>query len=322
MIFATNAALWDATLTEPQYLLTLYFLVIAALALFVGFLRTILTKNEVGARYRGTVVARLAITGVATVSYVALVIGFFAGYTRTDAGYVPTAQAVLAFIPRYMDWSLNVPLLTIEIIAVSALVGVAARRAQWLAGSCAFLMIFTGFLGAFIVGGGRDTPAMVLWGSISCVFWIFASLVVIRAVRQSCDSLTPAASRMLRQAAALLLSLWVIYPLVFALQLFTTGGGWTTAVQIILCATDVTLKLGFGTLIHSVAKLRTAEDVRLGDDVHPESIWISSVKQSDAGMAREVFLNASAQIHPQRSKPPLESAVATEPNPQPGAHDE
>ncbi|MDF2442770.1 MAG: hypothetical protein JWR01_973, partial [Subtercola sp.] len=73
------------------------------------------------------------------------------------------------------------------------------------------------------------------------------------------------------------------------------------------------IKLGFSTLTHRVAKLRTAEDVRAGDDVHPESIWISSVKQSDAGVPREVYLADGASVHDRRAKPPMAAAVASEP---------
>ena len=39
--------------------------------------------------------------------------------------------------------------------------------------------------------------------------------------------------------------------------------------------------VGFGVLIHKVAKLRTAEDVAAGEETHPESVWVSNVKHSD-----------------------------------------
>lgn len=308
-IFASTAP-WNATLSHPEYLLTLYFLVIAALALFAGFIGTWITRNEVGPRYRKAVVARLGITIVASLSYLLIVVEFLRGYDATGAGYRPNAEAILAFAPRFMDWSITVPLLTVELLAVCIVVGAAARRAQWMAGGGAFLMIFSGFLGAFIIGGGEDTAQLVLWGGISCVFWLFTTVALIRSVRSSTVGLTAESATLLRRAAALLLGGWAIYPLVFLIQVFAVGGGWTTTMQIALCATDVVVKIGFGELIHRVAKLRTAEDVRAGADVHPESIWISSVKQSDAGAAREVYLAEGAAIHPRRGRPPSNAAVA------------
>jgi len=309
MMIFVSAAPWNATLTQPEYLMSLYFLVIAGLALFAGFLRTWTTRNEVGSRYRSAVVARLSVTIVASLSYAFIVTEFLRGYDITGTGYRPNAEAILAFAPRYMDWSITVPLLAVELLAVCSLVGAAARRTQWLAGGGAFLMIFSGFLGAFILGGGENTAQLLLWGGISCIFWVFTTVVLIGSVRSSASHLTPESASLLRQATGLLLGGWVIYPLVYLIQVFGFGGGWTTTMQIVLCVTDVIVKLGFGSLIHRIAKLRTAEDVRAGDDVHPESIWISSVKQSDAGAPREVYLAEGAMIHPRRVRPPSSAAV-------------
>ncbi|MEA9986406.1 bacteriorhodopsin [Subtercola sp. RTI3] len=307
----TAVAPWSATLTSSEYLLTLYFLAVAALALFAGFVRAWLTRGEVGSRYRPAVVARICITAIATVSYIALVVSFVTGYDKTPAGYVPNDGAIFGFAARYMDWSLNVPLLSVELLAVCAAVGAVARQARLVAAASAFLMIFTGFLGAFIIGGGTDTAQLIVWGAVSCVFWFVTIVVLVRGVLASREGLTPDANRLLRRAATLLLSGWVVYPVVYLIQIFGDGGGWAATMQIALCVADVTIKIGFGTLIHRVAKLRTAEDVRAGDDVHPESIWISSVKQSDAGVPREVYLAAGASIHERRVRPPTGSAVAS-----------
>jgi bacteriorhodopsin len=311
VMISASAVPWDATLSQPEYLLTLYFLVIAGLALFAAFLRTWITRNEVGPRYRGAVVARLGVTIVASLSYALIVLEFLRGYDKTSTGYRPNTEAILAFAPRFMDWSITVPLLTAELLAVCAVVGALARRTQWMAAGGAFLMIFSGFLGAFIIGGGEDTAQLVLWGAISSVFWVFTTVVLVRCVRRSTAALTTQSATVLRRATVLLLAGWAIYPLVFLIQIFAVGGGWTTTMQIALSVTDIVVKIGFGGLIHRVAKLRTAEDVRAGEDVHPESIWISSVKQSDAGAAREVYLADGAAIHPRRAKPPWGSAVAS-----------
>ena len=123
---------------------------------------------------------------------------------------------------------------------------------------------------------------------------------------------------MLRHAAALLLGAWAVYPLISLIQIFAFGGGWTTTMQIALCVTDVTMKIGFGSLIHRVVKLRTAEDARASDDVHPGSTSVSiikqsnnqTVRQSDAGEAREVSLAEGSMIHRRRGRPPSAGAVA------------
>ncbi len=305
-----STAPWDATLTRPEYLLTLYFLVVAGLTLAAGFVRAMVTRNEVGSRYRAATVARLSIGLVAALSYGFIVVGFLRGYDWVGAQNRPNQEAMFAFAPRFMDWSITAPLLAIELLAVCAISGIAARRTQWVAASAAFLMVFSGFLGAFVFGAGTDKAQLLIWGAIGGSFWVFTTVILVRSVARSSDALTPEAARLLRNAAAVLLGGWVVYPLVYLIPIFGFGGGLTTAIQIALCVADVGVKLGFGGLIHRVAKLRTAEDVRAGEDVHPESIWISSVKQSDAGAAHEVYLAEGSAIHPRRDRPPTSTAVA------------
>ena len=299
---------WEATLTDGQHTIVLYFLVIAALALLAGLIRTVLTRVEVGSRYRPATVARLAIVSIALLSYAFVILEFVRGYTAVDGGWRPNGETVFTFAIRYMDWSVTVPLLTIELLAVCAVSGVAVRNLQRLAGLGAFFMIFAGFIGVFVVGGD-DRGTILIWGAISSVFWIFTNVVLIWAVRRSIGSLTPQAGALLRSAAVLLLSGWVIYPVIFVVQAFSFGGQWTTIIQVALCVTDVLVKIGFGGLVHRVAKLRTAEDVRAGHDVHPEAIWISSEKVSDAGLPREVYLSPEAVVHPARTRPSAGAAV-------------
>ena len=307
-----SVAPWEAQLTQPEHTIILYVLVVAAFALLAGTIRSWVTRDEAGSRYRPAMVARLSVASIATLSYIILTVEFARGYTRVGDHYRPNGEAIMSFLPRFMDWSVTVPLLTAELLAVCTLVGVTARTTQGLAGTGAFLMIASGFIGAFVIGGGSDTGALLIWGGISCVFWIFTTVILARAVRQSFPFLTPQAATLLRNATVLLLSGWVIYPIVFAIQIFLHGGGWTTVIQVVLCGTDVLVKIGFGGLIHRVAKLRTAEDVRAGDDVHPESIWISSIKVSDAGRPHEVYLAEGASVHPSRTRPTTGYAVPDE----------
>lgn len=316
MVPAVVTPPWTVPLTTSEHTLTYYFLLFAGLALFVGFVRAWVTRSEVGPRYRTAVVARLGIMSVASLSYLILIFEFAAGYTLRSGMYRPNAAAILAFEPRYVEWSVAVPLLVIELFAVCSIAGSAARRSRVIATSAAFLMIFTGFLGAFVIDDGASVFSLVLFGVISAVFWVLSNIVMIRVVQHSMTKLTPGAASILRAATILLLSGWIIYPIVYVVQIVSAGGAWATAIQVTLCIADISVKLGFSGLIHRVAKLRTAEDVRAGEDIHPEAIWISSVKQSDAGMPREVYLEPSATIHSPRLAPATQSAVPSEPLPE------
>lgn len=314
--------LWNATMTASEYLLVFYFVVVAGLALLAGFVRTWTTQGEVGSRYRSATIARLSVAGVATLSYVAIMIAFRSTYRPTGSGFEPDSTAILVSTLRYMDWSITVPMLAVELVSVCVLSGAESRRTIFLVTTGSFLMIFTGFLGTFVFGGASSPGMMLAWGAVSSVFWIATTAILLRAVGRSLPRLTPESAMLLRNATVLLLSGWVVYPVVYLIQVYTGGGGWAAAVQVTLCIADVTIKIGFGGLVHRVAKLRTAEDVRAGRDVHPESIWISSVKQSDAGIAQSVYLAADAEGHTRRPRPPYAAAVAAVPDSEPEYGDE
>ena len=301
---------WAATLTTGEHRLVLYVLVVAVLALTAGFLRSWATRHEVGPRYRTAVTARLGMLAVALVTSVLIAAAFLVSYQPSGAGWRPTPQAVDVFAARYIGWTVSVPLLTVELLAVCAVVGIRARRTRGIALVASAAMIFCGFLGSVVIDEGRNPVSFLLWAGISAVFWLLTTGVLIRAVRASRGTLTPEAQTLLNRATLVLLAGWVIYPVVYLLPLLVGGGAaLTVTIVITLTAADVVIKLFFSGQIHRVAKLRTAEDVRAGVDVHPESIWISSVKQSDAGRPREVYLADGADVHDRRRMPPGNTAT-------------
>lgn len=303
----TLFAPWSATLSNSQHMVIYFFIVVAGLALFAGFLRAISTRSEVGARYQTASLARLGVTGVALLSYALLFANFSAAYTKTADGWVPTASAINAFAPRYMEWAVTVPLLTIELLAVCVLAGRVLRRTRVIAIAGSFLMVFTGFVGGIL----SETLAEAIgWGIVSAVFWVGTTFVLVMAVRQSYARLTPESRLILRNATIILLGGWGVYPVIYLVQILGDGGAAATVIQVALCLADILVKVCFGGLTHRIAKLRTAEDVRAGEDVHPESIWISSEKQSDAGLPREVYLAADQIVHQRRVRPADGIAVA------------
>jgi len=308
------SAPWQVSLTVGQHTVIGYFLLLGVFAFVAGIVRAWLTQSEVSTRYRSATVARFSVMAIAFAAYVVLVLAFRDGYDLIDGMYVPNATAIDSFAPRYVEWAVSVPLLTVELLAVCVISGAQLRRTRLLAMTGTFLMVLTGFLGAVVFGADDGRSQLIVWGVVSCVFWLSTTALLIVTVRRSYPQLTAEGALVLRNAATILLGGWVIYPVVYVLQILGSGGEWTTAIQVTLTLADILVKLAFGGLIHRIAKLRTAEDVRAGLDVHPEAIWISSLKQSDAGVPREVYLAADAVVHPRRIKPPEAAATAASPS--------
>jgi len=303
---------WLATYSDPQFLLVSFFLSAAGLALFSAFIRAWLTRNELGARYRSVSISRIGATGIAFLSYAGMVAQTRLGYDLSGTLHVPNEGATDSFALRFLSWSVAIPLVTSAFVAVCALSGKVARRTTLLLCFLSFGMVLTAYIGAFVVEGDKNPGEVIAWGIASLIFFFSTIVVAIVGVQRSTSALTPAAARLLRNALWLLVGGLSIYPIVYLLQICTTGGAWSAAIQVVFSTADIIVLVGVGEFIHQVAKLRTAEDVRAGIDVHPEAIWISSVKMSDAGRPPEVYLDERAQVHDRRPKPPMASAMALE----------
>jgi bacteriorhodopsin len=272
---------WNVPLTDAEHSLALYGIVVAAFALGAGLLRMWATRGDVSPRYRPAALAGTGVAAVAFTSYAVIALLFLLGYDRTGGSWRPNDAAMSGWSVRFMDWSVSVPLLVVELIAVSALTGRLARRLRAVGVAAAFLMILLGYVGGVVVDGGTNVAALATWGGISSVFFAVLYIVVIVTVVRSLPDLPPSARKPYRSAMLLLLVVWFVYPIVFGLQGQVWGGQWTMVETLAFCAADVVAKVGYGVLLHRVARIRTASDVVRGTDTHPESIWLEQVKLAD-----------------------------------------
>ena len=273
---------WAVPLTDVERTLVQYAVLVAAFALAAMLLRMLSARSEVSDRYRPAVHASIGVVGVAFLSYVVLAVEIHLGYARRGGVWTPTGDAVTTWAARYMDWTISVPLLVVEVVAVSALAGRAARRARAIGVAAAVLMVLLGFVGGVVVGGGRDLSALLGFGIASSLCFLVLYAVVIGTVVRSLPVLPAAARSSLTQAALVLLVVWFVYPVVFGLQGIVHGGAWTTAAHLALCAADVVAKVGFGLLVLRTARIRTAADVLAGEATHPEDVWIDQLRHADA----------------------------------------
>jgi bacteriorhodopsin len=270
------------TMPLGLYDLVQWALLFAFFALFAYFVYSWTSRTEVSVRYRPSVLAGLCLAGVAMLAYLLLYQDWDSGFRLEGDVYVPTEEARTSESTRYIDWSVTVPLLTVELLAVCSVAGAKARALRFRTMAAAFAMIFTGYLGSQVLAQGRDATALVVWGLISTVFFGYLYVALIGAVRASLPTMGSEAAVSLRNATILLLGSFGVYPLVYAIPVFAdVTPAWFAAMQVAYSVADVIAKVGFGVLTHKVAKLRTAEDVGAGTDTHPEPIWSSHVHKSD-----------------------------------------
>jgi bacteriorhodopsin len=268
-----------------QYELILYSLVIGFFALFVSAVFALATRHEVSKKYRASSMSSALICFVAAFAYLALV-GIFLTHWHSNAGgtrYAPQSGTILTGL-RYADWTVTVPLLTAELLAVCTVARGRSIRLRFATMSAALLMIVTGFLGVIAVGQNNSSGTeLVVWGVISTVFFIALYPLLLKPVFSTMKEVNPEKGVSLRNAAILLLSVWGVYPLVYLIPLWAGdhSAGWATTIQLSFTAADIVAKAGFGALIHKVAKLRTAEDAAAEieaaevPDGYPAEVYIS-----------------------------------------------
>lgn len=275
----------NLTFTVSQWNTVLGVLTVTLFALIAGFVWSLSTKNEVGIRYRPAVTASSCVMIVATFSYIALVLSWILGYKHQGGHYVPNTDGfVFNNGLRYMDWTISVPLLTVELVGISVLAGKRAFQARTVLIVSSVLMIVTGFLGEDVFGSfGKNDGPLLLWGAISTVPFVVAYLYIFKICQESGKALPQDLKKTFRNIAMLFAFTWGVYPLAYLVQWpWDDSAGWGVARQISFSLATIAAKVGYGVLVHQVAKRRTALDVDAGELTTEEEIWLSSVKHADA----------------------------------------
>jgi bacteriorhodopsin len=275
---------WTTTLTQSEHDLILFGMVAAGLALLATLVRVRFTSGEAHGTFQVASLTANAVVAIAFVSYLAIIAAFLMGYTQQGGQYVPNAGARLSWELRYMDWVVTVPLLVLELVAISALDRPIAERVRRVGMVSAAAMIICGFLGAFIVAGGTDPAAYTLLGVIGAVFFAVLYGLFVYALRVSLPRLPQVARGPYRSAAVVLLITWLAYPVVYGLVGAFTSGAVVVVAQLVLCAADMIAKIGFGTLVHRTSVLRSRNEESLDPSTvkRPRSALRDSVYVSDA----------------------------------------
>lgn len=274
-----------------QYELILYGLVVAFFALFAAGVYGIATRQEVSRKYRPAAMASTLICWVAALAYLALLVTWLTKFSANAEGtrYTPAPGTIVTGL-RYADWTVTVPLLTVELLAVCVVARDKVRNLRFTTMAAGFLMIVTGLLGVLAVGqSSASTTELLIWGAVSSVFFVALYPLLLRPVAATRAVIGAEAGTSLRNAAILLLAVFGVYPIVFLIPLWAgdSSPGWATTIQLAFTTADIAAKVGFGMIIHKVAKLRTAEDAateagRLVEGF-PSEVWISGELMSLPG---------------------------------------
>jgi bacteriorhodopsin len=251
---------WTTVLTQGEHDLILFVMVATTLTLFATLVRARFSAGESHGTFQIASLTANAVVALALVTYLAMIAAFLLGYTAVHGTYVPNGGARLAWELRYMDWVVTVPLLVLELVAISALTPAATVRTRRLGMVSAAAMVVCGFLGAFVVAGGTDRTTYTLFGVAGALFFAVLYALFFNATRTSLPRLPEAARAPYRSAVILLLITWLAYPIVYGLVGGLSGGVVVVVAQVAFCFADMIIKIAFSGLVHQASVLRSRND--------------------------------------------------------------
>ena len=251
---------WTTALTQGEHDLILFVMVATALTLFATLVRVRFSAGESHGAFQIASLTANAVVALAFVTYLAMIAAFLLGYTDANGVYRPNEGARLAWELRYMDWVVTVPLLVLELVAISAIDQHVVVRTRRIGMISAAAMVISGFLGAFVIAGGIDRVTYTLLGVVGAVFFGVLYYIFFNAMRTSLPRLPEAAKGPYRSAVVLLMITWLAYPIVYGLVGGIAGGVVVVIAQVVLCSADMVAKVAFGTLVHQTSVLRSRND--------------------------------------------------------------
>lgn len=247
--------LFEYSATQFDIVSSIFTLTAAVFAAVLVY--SLVTASSIAPRYRIT----SYLTGVVMVSAVIelglLALNWVTSFSWNGSKYVLDGDLFSNGF-RYMNWSIDVPVLLTQLLVVAGITGGVFFR-RWASFVVAGLgMIWTGYAGQFDeVEGGTQ---FWLWGAISTVFYLWLLYVAWQTIRDARAAASPSVSRLFNVVWILFLVSWTIYPIAYLMpQILDTANG-VVARNLIYSFADISSKAVYGILLGVIAQKVSAEE--------------------------------------------------------------
>ena len=207
-------------------------------------------------------------------SFVAVPLGQGAGGLLDGIGadspvaYVAAGDEVFSNGYRYLNWSIDVPMLLTQLLIVVGLTGRAFWRNWALLTAAGLAMIYTGYIGQYFEPAaagvadfeGRNGFPLWVWGAVSTVFFVYINYKVITLTFNIVGDVPDRARKEMKRIGVFLVVTWTGYTIGYLLPaLWPTNDGMVFR-QFIYTFSDITSKLVYGVMLSRVALMRSAYD--------------------------------------------------------------
>ncbi|SCF14833.1 bacteriorhodopsin [Micromonospora mirobrigensis] len=238
--------------TLISHVLSLGFAVMAA-----GLVYFLVTRGSLAPRYQFSSVLS-AVVMVSAFFELFLLYQRWVGAFRWDGTAFVQSDTLFSNGYRYVNWSIDVPVLLIQLLVV---MGVTGRRfhLSWVAFVVGGLaMIYTGYAGQFYEIE-RSAPYWI-WGLVSTAFFLLLLVLVARTVYGNLGRLPASARPLARGVWWLLLGSWLLYPGAYLMPAYWDSADGVVARQITYTVADITSKVVYGVLLGIIARRVSAAE--------------------------------------------------------------
>ena len=248
--------LFDYSAIQYEVVLSVFTLTAAVFAAVLVY--SLATARSISPRYRLT----SYLTGVVMVSAVIelglLALRWSGSFSWNGSVYALTGDLFSNGF-RYMNWSIDVPVLLTQLLIVAGITGTLFLR-RWGAFVVAGLaMIWTGYIGQFdeIDGGAQ----FWIWGAVSTVFYIWLLVVAWQTIRDAkAKAPTETIRRLFGAVWILFLVSWTIYPVAYLMPQISATADGVVIRNLIYSFADIASKAVYGVLLAIIAQKLSARE--------------------------------------------------------------
>ncbi|MEJ5914468.1 bacteriorhodopsin [Pseudokineococcus sp. 1T1Z-3] len=234
-----------------QYSIVDHVFTIGYAAMAAGLVYFLVTSKQALPRYR----LASALSAVVMVSAFLELLVLSLQWQRTfvwDGAQYVVGDQLFSNGFRYMNWSIDVPALLVQLLVVVGVTGVAFRRGVVIFVVSGLAMVYTGYVGQFYEVG-REAPFWV-WGAISTVFFAIIIAVVWRTTYGNVDRLPLEVRPMVKGVFWLLTITWMLYPGAYLMPAIWDSADGVVARQMSYTIADVVSKVIYGVLLGIIAQ--------------------------------------------------------------------
>ena len=252
--------------TNPSFQAVKHLLSFTVAAFAAGLIYFLVTSNQIAPHYRlsSAISGVVMISAAIEIANVWLVWQQSFAFSPAEGAWIRNPEQIYSNGFRYLNWSIDVPMLLTQVLVVMGLTGSAFWRNWWKLTVAGLIMVWFSYFAAFyesyrLVPGGNPTAYWV-WYLAATVAWLYVYYVLYKLVRENALKMSDRAARALKMAWWILFGSWILYPIAIAMPtIWPTELGVVTR-QVLFTAADITSKLIFGVVLGRCARLRSADE--------------------------------------------------------------